>query len=397
MTMTRITGGDRDQRASHGNTRDTARDTTAQARSFEAALARRDTSKPTSPSTPPSTRPSPLSGGLLSARQQVREEGRRDKADKPPGAGRADQSRQAYRGDRADRHDHTDPADAFQAIADDGEGDVEDQDRVAARRAADGDGRCDIEEGRGTQDDAGPSAADEDGAEDAEGTEGTNNASGTASASRDAALPANTRRSADGDNASGGDNGGDGEGHGDRDGMARHTQAALLAALTSSGPKSHGGPAAAGAFVDARQAPHADAARHGTQGDAEKAALRGMLDAIDALRVDIDGRGGVEMDVSVAGTQGVTVRVEEQDGCLQTTVSCRYADDAMRLRPGVEKLASHLAARFARAARVRIETAPGADNRAPADMARGMTAHAGTEAHSVVAEAYAPAPSGEPV
>jgi hypothetical protein len=238
------------------------------------------------------------------------------------------------------------------------------------------------------------------------GTASSGVTTGSSSGLRDGSVPPNSRQSSDADRQGG---------NGDRDGFARHTQDALLAALTRPPSRPYGGPLpSSGTASPLYASPLSPAASGGREDATDKAVLavlRGMTDAIDALRVDVDGRRGVEMDISVPGTHGVTVRVDEAEGCLQTTLSCREAADARRLQPGVQTLADRLATRFVRAARVRIETsaststgdataqvshAHAADTGRPHATA-GESKHPSEAGRDLVAEAFAPLPSGESI
>lgn len=420
--QTRV-GGDR----GHSGAQDYARDTDARARAFQAALARGNTQKaapqtsqrtatPSPLQQPTSTqRPSPLSGSLSPGRQDVRRSGQT--SDSPlhrlpaqGGAGR-DGWQRGERGDGAD-------------------GDAED---VAEHRpapqtdpSADADMYAEDWSLHGTdeqeRDPGGTARFDDDvSSESVDTSDGTvsTGAERPASGLRDVGVPPNMRQPT-GEDRHGGDDGGD------RHGFARHTQDAMLAALARPLPQPYSGPlpgrgmAVAAGCGSPLVAPQANA-----QEDVDRTVLRGMLDAIDALRVDVDGRRGVEMDISVPGTQGVTVRVEEVEGCLQTTLSCREDADARRLQPGVQTLADHLATRFVRAARVRIESAypnNGANNGANSvanggassgtsglvSRARAVDAvqrsatvppgrHLSDAGRELVAEAFAPLPGGESI
>ena len=334
-------GGDRGHGGAHGN----ARDTEAQARAFEGALAR---------------------GG---PQKTITQDSQDTLSDRPSGADET--------GERFVGH-----------------GDVE-QDREGGDRH--------------TIDDA--SRGSEDAGVETAGTTSSGTA-GPWSTLRDAGVPPNTRRSSDADRRGG-------NGAGDRDGFARHTQDALLAALTRPLSRPYSGPLPTGGLASLEMrgplyaSPLSQAANAGAQdaGDnkAVLAVLRGMQDAIDALRVDVDGRRGVEMDISVPGTHGITVRVEEVDGCLQTTLSCRDVTDARRLQLGVQTLADHLAVRFVRAARVRIETSESSAEATPrvsparaADTVQhramaGQGKHVSQGGRDLVAEAFAPLPGGESI
>ncbi|KKB65213.1 hypothetical protein WM40_00810 [Robbsia andropogonis] len=352
-------GGDRGRNGAHGDTRDTV----TQARAFAAALSRHAPEKSVSPSP---RRPEPSSTGSLYGRTDVRDGVQSRHASFH---GMSDADRQASwsdehrsSGNEADASPRYPSSNAAaEVIADGNEAD----DVANARLQADGDVERDVGDERG-----GLGEEEGESVGNREGLAGH----GMLSTSHAGSPPPNARRG-DGEFA-GGER--DGEGGDASDGMARHAQDAVLAALTRSGAGALQG--AVTTSLPTRGQVYASPLipeLGPTSAEMAKALLREMVDAIDALRVDEEAGRGVEMDIAVPGTRGVTVRVEEHEGCLQTTLSCREANDAARLQSGIQTLADHLATRFTRAARVRIRTAE-------------------AESESV-AEAFAPSPAGESV